>query len=248
MIKRPLRSVALAISVVAVSTLGQPAIAEEAPAEFRPTIVVDASETPHLEKWATDATTLCERWYPKLVTEYAAEGAKPAETVTIVFKKEYDGIAATSGAKITIASAWVTQHPDDVGMVIHELMHVVQAYPPSRNKAGWLVEEIADYVRYWQFEPGKKPPLGLDEQSSYKQGYGVAAAFLAWLERVKSPGIVMKLHAALRIRKYDDALFQETTGRSLDDLWAEFVAAGGTVPVVSRETPNSKPQNPKKDE
>ncbi len=204
--------------------------AEDKPAaEFVPKFIADTTKAPELADWAAKAKLLCEQWYPRLVKEYATEGHQPAQTVTMFYDPDYDGIAATSGAKITIAPKWLEKHPDDIGMVIHELMHVVQAYPPSRE-GGWLIEGIADYVRYWVYEPEKKQRFALDEKSSYKQGYGVAAAFLAWLERVKSPGIVMKLHTALRTRKYKPALFQELTERSLDDLWTEFVAAGGKVP------------------
>lgn len=204
--------------------------AEEPP--FAPQVIVDTTKAPELAEWAANAKTLCEKWYPQLVKDYATDGHKPATTVTLVFTPEYKGVAATSGDKITISSKWLEKRPDDIGMVIHELMHVVQAYPPSRD-AGWLVEGIADYVRYWVFEPEKKPRLVLNDKSSYKQGYGVAAAFLAWLERVKSPGIVMKLHTALRTRNYRPALFEEITERSLDDLWAEFIAAGSKVPEKS---------------
>ncbi|HUQ70111.1 MAG TPA: basic secretory protein-like protein [Planctomycetaceae bacterium] len=205
----------------------------DVPADFRPTIAVDVAESPELAEWSDQAKKQCETWFPKLVKEFDTDGHKPAETVTLFFKKDMDGVAHTSGRRIVISSKWVTDHPDDIGMVIHELMHVVQAYPPS--KAGWLVEGIADYVRYFQFEPDKKSKWPINAKSSYKQGYGVTAAFLAWLERTKHPGIVLKLNAALRTSKYDNRLFEELTGRSLDDLWAEFVAQGGKVPETKPE-------------
>jgi hypothetical protein len=59
---------------------------------------------------------------------------------------------------ITISGKWITEHPDDLGMVIHELVHVVQGYPNSRHKAGWLVEGIADYIRWWRYEPEAPRP------------------------------------------------------------------------------------------
>jgi hypothetical protein len=140
--------------------------------------------------------------------------------VTIVFKNNRPGVAATGGSTITISADWVRKHPDDFGMVVHELTHVIQRYPP--NKAGWLVEGIADYVRYFHFEPGKKfAPLD-PVKASYRQGYGTTARFLDWLERRK-PGIVRRLNGALREGRYDDGLFQEYGGKPLDDLWREFV-------------------------
>jgi len=197
----------------------------DVPADFRPTIAVDVAEAPELAEWAEQAKKQCETWLPKLVQKFDTDGHKPADAVTLVFKKDMKGVAYTARRRIVISAKWVTDHPDDIGMVIHELMHVVQAYPPS--KAGWLVEGIADYVRYYQFEPDKKSKWRITDKSSYKDGYGVTASFLAWLERMKHPGIVVKLNAALRTSKYEDGLFEEHTGRSLDDLWAEFAAQDG---------------------
>jgi len=38
-------------------------------------------------------------------------------------------------------------------MIVHELVHVVQAYPENRANMGWLAEGIADYIRFWKYEP-----------------------------------------------------------------------------------------------
>lgn len=50
-----------------------------------------------------------------------------------------------------IAADWVKSQPNDFGMVVHELTHLVQRYPPG--SPGWLVEGIADYIRAKYFEP-----------------------------------------------------------------------------------------------
>jgi hypothetical protein len=205
----------------------------EVPEDFRPVISIDVSETPELAEWADEARQQCETWFPKLVKQFDTEGHKPADKFTLVFKKEMKGVAYTARQRIVVSAKWVTDHPDDLGMVIHEAMHVVQAYPPS--KAGWLVEGIADYVRYFQYEPEKKSRWRITDKSSYKDGYGVTASFLAWLERTKHPGIVAQLNAALRTSKYEDALFEQLTGKSLDDLWTEFLAQGGKVPEAKAD-------------
>ena len=99
----------------------------------------------------------------------------PDTPVTLVFKKE-KGIAHTSGAKITISTEWIGKHPDDFGMVIHELCHVVQSYPKG---VGWITEGIADYIRYFKYEPRPTPPK-VGAKASYKDGYKTSATFLAW--------------------------------------------------------------------
>jgi hypothetical protein len=79
--------------------------------------------------------------------------------VKVVFKKNMDGVAYTSNKTITIAADWVKKHPDDYGMVVHELTHVVQSYKRPGRGTGWLVEGIADYIRFFQYEPGKIGPI-----------------------------------------------------------------------------------------
>lgn len=208
---------------------GTTASAREA-REFKPVIEVDVTEVPDLQKWADEAKALCEEWYPRLTSEYRKDDDLPAKTVKIKFHKDKEGVADTVGNTINIAAKWVTAHPEDKGMVIHELMHVVQAYPRARNKAGWAVEAIADYVRYYQFEPEKPHHWRVNSRMTTPQAYGVGADFFVWIERTRDPEIVQQVHRALRKGKYSDALFQERTGRSLDDLWKEFVENGGKVP------------------
>ena len=87
-----------------------------------------------------------------------SDGFRPPTAIVLVFKKDMKGVAFTSGHQITIAADWVRRHPEDKGMVVHELVHIIQSYPPTRS--GWLVEGIADWVRFFKFEPETKlaPP------------------------------------------------------------------------------------------
>ena len=47
-----------------------------------------------------------------------------------------------------------------IGSVVHELVHVVQEYgrarrenPEATRSPGWLVEGLADYIRWFLYEP-----------------------------------------------------------------------------------------------
>ena len=143
------------------------------------------------------------------------------KNIRIVVKKEMPGVAATGGATIHVSAQFVKNHPHDVGMIVHELVHVVQAYPDP--KPGWLTEGIADYVRYWHFEPGSRSfPIDA-ARSSYRDSYGTAARFLAWLAAAKDAKLVQKLDAAMSQGEYREAIFEESAGATLDQLWAEFV-------------------------
>jgi hypothetical protein len=184
-------------------------------------VTVDVAEVPELTKWADQAKKLIEEWHPKLAELLASEGFTPVTEVKLVFKKDMKGVAGTSGATISIAADWVKRHSDDYGMVVHELTHVVQAYP--KPEPGWLTEGIADYVRYFRFEP-KVKLAGIDpSRQSYRDGYGVSAMFLAWIEKTHDKAIVRKLNAAMRKSEYRYDLFKKHTDKSLDRLWADFL-------------------------
>ncbi len=203
---------------------------------------VDCSEAPDLKGWGERAKSICEEWYPKIGASLASDGFTPPASVKIVFKKDMKVPAATSRGVISINAEYVGKHKDDFGMVVHELTHVVQSYP--RNKAvdengkhadmGWLVEGIADYVRFFQYEPQTKVRVD-PKRARHRDGYRVTAAFLDFLVRTHDPEIVKKLNAALRAGDCGEGKFKEITGKGVEDLWKEFVA---TLPA--REKPQEK--------
>ena len=191
-----------------------------------PEFIANTSEVPDLDDWGKKAKALCETWYPRIAEMLATPGeTPPPKTVELLFRKEMNGIADAGGNRIRISAAWVRAHPDDLGMVVHELTHIVQHYPRSRNSPGWLVEGIADYVRHSHFEPDARMPRLNARRSSYRDSYKTTAAFLAWLETTQDPPIVATLNRALRLGKYRDELFEERTGRNLDELWQDYTDA-----------------------
>jgi Peptidase of plants and bacteria len=173
-------------------------------------------------KWGQSAKELCEEWFPVLCKFLATEGWVPPQTVRLVIKPELNVVASTAGSTISISETWIVKHPEDFGMVIHELAHVVQHYPNTNKNAGWLTEGIADYLRYWKYE-SERPKHKIGEKASYRDGYGTAAAFLAWMVWKYDRRTVRELDAALRSGNYDEGLFHEITGRALPQLWEEFV-------------------------
>lgn len=191
---------------------------DAAPTEVK--VIVDTSEVPELKAWGENAAKLIQEWHPQIAEMLLQEGFTPTHEIHVVFKKDMDGVAHTIGNRIVIAGNWVKQHPDDNGMVIHELVHAIQAYP--RGGPFWLVEGIADYIRFYKYEP-KTQLRGIDpERQSYRDGYRTSAQFVAWLEKTH-PGIVQKINAALRKNEYQNVLIRETTGKSVEQLWDEFV-------------------------
>ena len=80
-------------------------------------------------------------------------------------------------------------------MVVHELVHVIQAYP--RSDAGWLVEGIADYARFYVFEPDA-PLAAVDpDRATHRDGYRTTARFLDWCSGPATRKLVATLNRAL---------------------------------------------------
>jgi hypothetical protein len=162
--------------------------------------------------------------YPRLVQDF---NTASTQIVKVIIDTAYEGVAYASRGQIVISSAWLLKNPGDIDVLTHELMHIVQAYP-GRSGPGWLVEGIADYVRYryglaHEAAGWRLPDFKSDHH--YTSSYRITARFIDWLESNKSPGIVKQLDKALRERKYTSAMWESLTGKNLDDLWLEYTQA-----------------------
>ena len=173
------------------------------------------------EKFAAKAKQLCEEWYPKLYEQFdTPEGVAPRSVVKLYFEN-MDGVAHAIGGEIHISNKWVTkQAPDDYGMVVHELFHIVQAF--NGGGEGWLTEGMADYVRHRLFEPQVPAPRIDPDKAKYTDAYKTTATFLEWLEDKKKPGIVLALNAASRAKRNVREVFVKEAGADVDQLWKEF--------------------------
>ena len=159
--------------------------------------------------------------YPLLKNEYNKDAAKE---VSFVIDTAYDGVAATGGGRVVFNPGWFKKHPQDIDVVTHEVMHIVQDYGQSTGP-GWLTEGIADYVRY-RFgvdNPGANWALPAFKSSqNYTNSYRVTARFLEWLEKHSDKGIVKKLDADMRAHTYTAEVWKKETGKSLDELWQAY--------------------------
>jgi hypothetical protein len=187
------------------------------------TAIVDVNGAPQFKEWGINAGKYALKWYPELAKRLASEGYTPPREFQIVIR-EARGVAYTTGNTITINIGYLKNHTDDFGMVAHELVHVIQHYH-GRGNPGWLVEGVADYLRYFVVEPGAKNARFNADRSDYKGGYQPTAAMLNWLETKKGPGIIAKLNQVMREGKFKPDTFKEITGYEPDELWAEFKAS-----------------------
>jgi hypothetical protein len=181
------------------------------------------SQVEVIQQFGTKAGAVVTEWYPRIVRILGAEKATPPKRVTVVMDLVMDGVAGTGGDSIHVSAKYVLKHPDDTGMIVHELTHVVQAYP--KYDPVWLVEGIADYVRFYHYEPESQRPHPDPAKANCRDSYRTTAAFLDWAVRRYDADLVKKLDHALKAGTYSDNLFRQATGKNLDQLNTEWLAS-----------------------
>lgn len=221
-------------------------------------ITIDTTETPDLTEWAhNELAPVVREWYPKIVEMLSSEGYEAPRRISIVFSASMRGVAATSGTQVRCAASWFRGElqREARGAVVHELVHVVQSYgrarrtnPNPTRTPGWLVEGIADYIRWFLYEPqtrGAEITARNLSRASYDASYRITANFLNWVVQTQDKDIVKKLNAAAREGRYDEALWKEFTGRTVQELseawkahFTDKIAAEG-----SRTPAPNKPAN-----
>jgi hypothetical protein len=184
-------------------------------------INLDYSTVPDLKDWAEHVKLISIAWYPVIARILDSPGYTPPKKFNLTFK-ETDGIAYTGRDGIVCAAKWFRDHPDDYGAVVHEVAHVVQSYP--KYNPVWLVEGIADYVRWFNYEPPAKRPVPDPAKAKYTDSYQTTGAFLDWVQKNEDPEIVYRLNAALRKGAYSPDLWSVKTGKSVDEMWKDFAA------------------------
>jgi len=137
---------------------------------------------------------------------------------------------------------WIKRHPEDIDLITHELMHVIQA-GRGAVQPGWLIEGSADYARavygvdnlaaHW----GMAPP---GPQAKYTDGYRVTGRFLVWLEAHGHKGIVKEMADEIREGKYKEKHWKKLSGENIDQLWADYVL--GSAVVIRQVGPPPTPE------
>jgi len=171
--------------------------------------------------------------YALIVRTLQSDPKRMHDLVHIVVTYRYGGVAATSNSgfggqnnvpTIQVSAKYALAHPGDVGMIVHEMVHVVQSYP-AYNPV-WLVEGIADYVRWFFYEPVDKRPHPNLARANARDSYQTTAAFLFWASNKYNNDLVPKLNAALIANQYKESLFKDLTGKTLDELNDEWKSSG----------------------
>ena len=173
-------------------------------------IVFDTSDVPELKEWVeTKLKPACVEWYPKIVEMLPSDNYTAPTKFSITIRRDARGVAYASGTRITCAADWFKKNLEGeaVGAVVHELVHVVQQYRRARGgnqNPGWLVEGLADYIRWFLYEPESKRPRVNPARAKYTDSYRTTGAFLNYLMEHHDKEIVKKL-------------------KTVDELWADYV-------------------------
>ena len=187
-----------------------------------PKVVIDTTDYPEGRAWAEKSQQVVAEWFPIIWQLLSTQGMKEPAEVKLVFQRKQDAPAYATGGNIYISGPWISAHPDDFGMTVHELTHLVQSYPGHPNNPGWLVEGIADFTRWWRYEPeGPRPKID-PEKNNYDNSYRITAAFLAWVSGKYDKRLVPTLDKALRDGTYSDEIWKTLTGKDVATLWSEF--------------------------
>lgn len=197
---------------------------------------IDATAAPDLLKWAeAELKPVVQAWYPKLVALLPSDGFVARTNLTLRFRGDMGGTpASTSGGLINMNSEWFRRElrGEARGAVVHEMVHVVQDYGRARrtvsraNRApGWLVEGIADYIRWFLYEPETKGAEITERnftRARHDSSYRITGNFLNWVTQRYDPAVVRKLNALAREGNYTEGLWKEWTGKTLTELGAEW--------------------------
>lgn len=187
---------------------------------------VEFGQAPELAELAERARGIGNQVYPKILALLPDDTSKLHRRFDIVFKQQMGSNAAqTIGTKIYLNASWYQRNPDTLEVDLpHEMVHVAQQHT---NRATWYwTEGLADYVCYKLGRTnGVTGPHMQATTAHYTSGYWAAGAFLLFLDRTYGPRIVQRLNVQLRRGSYSDSMFADATGKSLDELWAEFQEA-----------------------
>ena len=206
--------------------------AEDTVVKFR----IDATKVPEKKDWAENKLKSELEKRAKLVIELL-DGKGSLWTrgdVTLIIHPN-DGVASASAQIRTIwlSSKFAEKFPHEViGACIHEFTHIVQDYCPAPGRAvpyasvpGWLVEGIADWVRWVNYE-GESGLKHITEEAKssprHDAGYKTTASFLDYVSKQYDSEFVMKLNKICRQGKYTEEVWATLTKKTRAQLADEW--------------------------
>lgn len=219
----------------------------------------DTSGAPKLAAWTdTRLRPVVELWYPRICSLLREPGFRPPDEVSFCYREDGQmrGIPAwTMDNAIWLNRQWFEGNLEGeaIGCVVHEMVHVAQAYRRGRHPApGWVQEGLADYVRWFLYEPyalGARPDFR-DPGTRCDGSYRTTAHFINYIELKYGGGgvpIYRRLNTAARNAAYTDEFWKVATGRDLAALNDEWRQAFARQPRERRGRAARKADGPRKE-
>ncbi len=196
---------------------------------------IDVTKALDLAEWSDlKLRPVVEEWYPKIVELFPSREFKAASTVKLRYlpDSQMQGIPAyANGALVTLNADWFRKqlNREARGAVVHELVHVVQAYSSGRRGGkrtpSWITEGLPDYVRWFLYEPetgGAEINARSLANARYNASYRVSGNFFDWVAREYGQQVLVDLNAVARQGMYEPSFWKDKTGATeeeLDRLW-----------------------------
>jgi hypothetical protein len=180
---------------------------------------VDATRAPDLMGVADKLASTCQAVFPKIENILHPTTYIPP---THVYLLNFNGPSYEEAGNVYLNIDYFRANPNDVGVLVHELTHVVQNYPSGPQ---WVSEGLADYVRFDLGYATADYGFGCDQFSDYASGYNCSATFLNYVQKNYDQNIIKELDSAMGYGQYSDQLFLDKTGWSLPQLYANCLKA-----------------------
>jgi len=200
------------------------------------TYSIDLTIAPDLVKWTEqELMPVVIEWYPKLVAMLPSDGYAPPKVVSMTFKDNMGGTPAYAmGNNLSLSLPFFRSQlqGEAKGCVIHEMVHIVQNYgraaatnPHPAQTPGWVVEGIADYIRWFLYEPQAKGAEITKHNfaaAKYTDSYRTTANFINWVVRTYDKDFLRKINSAARAGNYSEQIWQNSTKKTSAELGQEW--------------------------
>ena len=194
-------------------------------------LVLDTSAAPDMKEWTEGVVGRIQLGGVR-VAAYVTAGWPIPCCVTVSYVDKDGGapvwVESATCTKICLNAKWFRENRDGqaAGAFFYALVRVMQGYGTTpgateTNCPSWLANGIADYARWYLFEPESRGCDFVRKNPGayrYNGSFRVTASFLDFVER-RHPGTVMRANAAMRAHAFDDATFwKDATGKTAEEL------------------------------
>ena len=197
---------------------------------------VDLTIAPDLVKWTDEELMpMVYQWYPKLIAMLPSDGYTAPKSIKLTFKDDMGGTPAYAmGNDLSLSLPFFRSQlkGEAKGCVVHEMSHIVQGYgrasatnPHPSPTPGWVVEGIADYIRWFLYEPQSKGAEITKRNianAKYNDSYRTTANFINWVVLTYDKDFLRKINAAARAGTYSEKIWQDSTKKTSAELGQEW--------------------------